>query len=80
MHSRNASRHEVSMSLVPHQPAKNLSIRQFLQGHVNCKASFAYKRGASQFGLIALIAARNTDADILCIEEHVAPDGPYLIR
>ena len=35
------------------------------------EASFPDQRDASQFGLIALVGARDTDAHILCVEKHV---------
>jgi hypothetical protein len=45
-------------------------IGQSQQGHLEREASFADKRSASQFGLIALIGARDTHADILCVEKY----------
>ena len=35
------------------------------------EASFPDQRDASQFGLIVLVGARDTDAHILCVEKHV---------
>jgi hypothetical protein len=38
---------------------------------VKREASFPDQRGASQFGVIALVGARDTDAHTLCVEKHV---------
>src|SRR6516165_7584142 len=47
-------------------------IGQSQQGHLEREASFADKRSASQFGLIALIGARDAHADVLGVEKQVA--------
>jgi hypothetical protein len=54
-------------------------IGQSQQGHLKRKASFSDNHGASEFGLIALIGARDTHADIVSVEKHVVGWGRRML-
>ena len=47
------------------------NIRQFPQGQLKCKAPFPDIYGGSHLGLITLIGAHETEANVLCVVINV---------
>src|SRR5215471_13191953 len=65
----------IEIHICPSRLGYSLNIRQFLQGHLKRKASFPDTYGGSQLGLIALIGAAETYANIPCVEIQMTGRG-----
>lgn len=70
---------EIGKTAVREVAERFSNIRQFPKGQLNRKASLPNKCSASQLGLISLIGARYTHADLPCTEEQVTGWGRHVL-